>query len=134
MKRIPSFTATKRSEVKLSELKRSKSNWSRYYTAQTDKLQVITIIYKKGIDKTRKKKKRRANKDTYDHCARSGTNRRIENDVKAIDKGIWIVRTIDANDEIKGKRAGTSVLNWQKLYKKKSNRILMTVVHAEQKD
>lgn len=89
MKRIPSFTAKKRSEVKLSELKRSKSNWSRYYTAQTDKLQVITIIYKKEIDKTRKKKKkRRANKGTYDHCARSGTNRRIENDVKAIDKGI----------------------------------------------
>lgn len=57
MKRIPSFTAKKRSEVKLSELKRSKSNWSRYYTAQTDKLQVITIMYKKEIDKTRKKRK-----------------------------------------------------------------------------
>lgn len=46
------------------------------------------IIYKKEIDKIRKKKKRRVNKDIYDYCVRLGINWWIENDVKVIDKGI----------------------------------------------
>lgn len=72
---------TKRSEVKRIEAVTTLLKQINY--------KLLRLYIKKKLTKPeKKKKKRRANKDTYDHCARSGTNRRIENDVKAIDKGI----------------------------------------------